>query len=82
MRHSAQDGFSTQRNESVSAQRFMNDRSETISQLQQVSQSGQQVQQLRAYQSMADTFTAQRQEKPNNTGLSDQLKTGIESLSA
>lgn len=80
-RHSSQDGFSTLRNENTSALRFMNNRSEAISQLQQVSQSGQQVQQLMAYQSMADAYTTQRQEKPNNTGLPDQLKTGIESLS-
>jgi Domain of unknown function (DUF4157) len=80
-RHSSQDGFSRLQNENTSALRFMNNRSEAISQLQQVSQSGQQVQQLMAYQSMADAYTTQRQEKPNNTGLPDQLKTGIESLS-
>ncbi len=58
--------------------------------LQEMADSSPQVKQLKAYQAMADNFIAQRkesvEEKPvqkaaNNTGLPDNLKSGIENLS-
>ncbi len=50
--------------------------------VQQMANDSTQVKQLKNYQAMADGHTAETtQLKANNTGLPDQLKTGVESLS-
>jgi hypothetical protein len=53
--------------------------------IQEMANDSSQVKQLKDYQAMADSYTAEtaqrKAETPNNTGLPDQLKTGVESLS-
>lgn len=70
-----------QHGEHTDVPQFTNSRSGAIARLEEAGQNGQQVRQLKAYQAMADNYIAQLKEKPNNTGLPDQLKSGIESLS-
>jgi hypothetical protein len=54
----------------------------TQNKLQEAANNSSQVKQLEAYQAMADNYTSQAiQKKENNTGLPDQLKSGVESLS-
>jgi hypothetical protein len=50
--------------------------------IQEMANDSSQVKQLKDYQSMANSYTAETtQLKANNTGLPDQLKSGVESLS-
>lgn len=50
--------------------------------VQEMANDSTQVKQLKGYQAMADSYTAETtQLKANDTGLPDQLKTGVESLS-
>ncbi len=50
--------------------------------IQEMANDSSQVKQLKDYQAMADSYTAETaQLKANNTGLPDQLKSGVESLS-
>ena len=67
--------------DNASKSSFVNTRPEaqTIQNLQHAASGSSQVKQLQAYQTMADRAVVQRQE--NTTGMPDNLKTGIESLS-
>ncbi|MGY0035725.1 eCIS core domain-containing protein [Pedobacter sp. NJ-S-72] len=63
---------------------FANNRPEAIAQrkLQEAVDNSPRVQQLKSYQALADNFTSQiTQRKENNTGLPDNLKSGVENLS-
>ena len=51
------------------------------SEIQELGNKSHGVKQLHAYQQMADNFTSQSVSRANNTGLPDNLKTGIEQLS-
>jgi hypothetical protein len=51
------------------------------SEIQELGNKSNGVKQLQAYQQMADNFTSQSVPRANNTGLPDNLKTGIEQLS-
>ncbi|MBK6265094.1 DUF4157 domain-containing protein [Marivirga sp. S37H4] len=72
---------------SESTFQFVDNRPEAIAQrkLQEVADNSPQTMQLRALQAMADHYSAQQQhpiqKKENNTGLPDNLKSGVESLS-
>ena len=79
--------FSQKQNNSDSALQFVDNRPEAIFQRKfaEMANGGSQVSQLQAFQSMADNHSTQQQQiiqkKENNTGLPDNLKTGIENLS-
>ncbi len=79
--------FSQKQNNSDLALQFVDNRPEAIFQRKfaEMANGGSQVSQLQAFQSMADNHSTQQQQiiqkKENNTGLPDNLKTGIENLS-
>ncbi|MGZ5056486.1 MAG: eCIS core domain-containing protein [Methylobacter sp.] len=66
---------------------FVDNRPEAIAQKkqQEIANNSPQVRQLKAFQEMADNYSAKQNQpvpkKPNNTGLPDNLKSGIENLS-
>jgi len=79
--------FSQKQSGSESTLQFVDNRPEAVAQLklQEMANNSQQVSQQGAFQEIADNHTAQQQEpiqkKENNTGLPDNLKTGMENLS-
>jgi len=70
-----------------STHQFVDNRAETLSQkeLQETINSSPRATQLKAFQNMADSYTSNKeqpiQKKENNTGLPDNLKSGIENIS-
>ena len=76
-----------QQNTDTSAFQFADNRPEAIIQrkCQDIANDSPQVAQLQAFQAMADNYSARQQQpvqkKANNTGLPDNLKSGIENLS-
>lgn len=75
------------KNSSSSAFEFVNNRPEAIAQrkLQEMANNSQQAKHSAQLQTMSDNYSVQQikviQKKENNTGLPDQLKSGIENLS-
>ncbi|MGY0035727.1 eCIS core domain-containing protein [Pedobacter sp. NJ-S-72] len=80
----AANSFSKQQSNNVPTSQFVDDRPEAIAQrkLQEDIDKSPRVKQLKADQALADNFTSQTtQRKENNTGLPDNLKSGVENLS-
>jgi hypothetical protein len=79
--------ISQKQSDSVSTFQFVDNRPEGFAQrkLQELANNSHHVSQLRAFQEMADNYSAQQQKpiqkKENNIGLPDSLKTGMENLS-
>jgi hypothetical protein len=84
---SANNAVAQQQNHSTSTFQFVDNRPEAAAQQkrQEMGNNNAQVAQLRGFQEMADNHSEQQQppvqRQENNTGLPDNLKTGMESLS-
>ena len=84
---SVANGESQMQNSGESTFQFVDNRPEAIAQrkLQEMANNGPQTKQVAQFQAMVDNYSAQQQQpiqkKENNTGLPDNLKTGMENLS-